>query len=286
MRNLNHIKIFEEYSGFSYANESESEAVFSLTQEDIQDLFTSIIDKGYKLNIEKMCVDASDNYNLVIPYYDGGKSFRSLLVKNNLRGAYKIHLNNNKEEDETYHYQYSSNEISEFIFLLSEISQISKRVEYVEWGFEGTNDKIPSVFVVCPLLLDNKGNKKSFLNNDYKSRLNNLIYDEVSVIRSKIINTWTKSFKDARINYDHDNNRFYFFFKSVSKAVLSLNKRKLEDICGWYKIKDIKVQNIEEFEKENPNIKIPDKTSFVVDVNFDYDSIVKKAKIEFKGNFI
>lgn len=287
MDNLNYIKLFEEYNFEEDEYISREDAIFSLTEEDIQDFFLPITDKGFKVEIKKGYVDKLNNYESLGDIPCDKKSITSAIVRNSIRGAYYININEKIEDDEDneeehgHRLKYRSQDAVTFKFLMDEILQISKRVEYIEWE---PSDFI-TIFIVCNKL-DNKKNKKKFLNNQYKDELNNIIYRKVDRIRTRVTEEWTKSFKDAMITRELKDNHFYFFFKPVSKAVLNLNMKKLYGLGGLNRINSIEVKEIEEFKKENPDIMIPERTAFIIDLDFDYESISIESKKDVKREFI
>lgn len=283
MRNLNYIRLFEEYeSEDDYI--SEEDIIFSLTEEDIKDFFLPITDKGFKINVSKCYVD--DNYEKVV--YQ--KEIKSAIVRNRLRGSYNIHISREIGDDDksSPRLTYSSEDVVIFKFLMDEILQISKRVELIEWepSPSARDGAVIDIFIVCNKT-DNKKNKRKFLNDEYKSELNSLIYRKIEFIKGRIMEELTKSFKNAIIYRQWKNNHLYFFCKPVTKAVLNSNMKKLDKlISSWSKINSIEIKELEELKKENPNIDIPEKTSFIIDVELDYDSIVRISKKQSKDNFI
>ena len=288
MKNLNYIKLFESYKDDDI---SEEDVIFTIKKEDIEDFLLPISDNGFKLEIKELYLD-EDFSEIARDHYAFGSvrsKFRKKMLNNQIRGGYIITITKEIENDDLLSFKYNKEDIVIFNLLMSEISQLSKRVDYIEWSPYGKiNGEIQDniwmrLFIVCPLQKNTMF--KELLKGEYKEKLSDCIYNKIYMILQIFKNNFTNSFNSSLITCDCSSvdGKIFFLFKPVSKSILSNNIRKLNGLRRKFSVK-----TIEQFKKEYPdfeNIWIND-TSFVLEVEYDIKKIEIDCKLELKSRFI
>lgn len=75
MKDLNYIKLFEEYSDDENEEEyiSEEDLLFTITEDDIDDYLIALTDVNFRIKKEKILVDPTDNYSRITSSFVSSK---------------------------------------------------------------------------------------------------------------------------------------------------------------------------------------------------------------------
>jgi hypothetical protein len=272
---------------------------FTLTHEDIEDLLLVFIDKGYQIEFEDdFLVDQS--YNRIDRYYGYHTKeidlYRNILKSGgDIYGAYKISIYKKLTEDEDVDddkkvYSFKQNDIDDFKFILNELSQLSKRVKYIEWEID--SDGVINLYIVCPKDKIKDTVKKEFLKSEYHEMLNTLMNDRLRNNIERIKNRLTPNFSKAAILLSRSiddirrENGIHLFFKNAPKVSASVSSRKIQNVAlNHLGNSEVELVGVEEFKKSNPNVQVPKDTAYVITLKFDIDHFIKRCKSDIKSKF-
>jgi len=295
MKELKYIKIFEAHE---YDN-----LIFSMSEEDISDLMLPLTDKGFKLTIRPIFVN--DRYD-ELSDYASNISLRTNLLKNRAMGAYIINLRKNREETSNNRRKFSLNPDDGRIirFVSKEISQISKRVEYVEWEFDKDSygNVVIDMILVCPKKQSKRKKRKIIFKKEYDDSIDRCKTQYLSSILQRIKVQLTKVMKDGIVDQSLwtiqsqkylKHGKIYLFFKNVSKGVITTNLRRVLQLSNLTisfgkNIIPVSVSLLDIYDFTNKNnMDIPyDGVTHVIEIEFDYDKFERICKEKVKSEFI
>jgi hypothetical protein len=217
--------------------------IFSLTKEDIEDYLLNLTDSGIEIDISQLYVD--DEYREIFSIGDSftkrTKNIISGLKNNLIHGAYIIKLNNNKkllelDEDDTKRYNNGIKSLNLHRLVLGEMSQLSKRVEYLDWQFITSgifhpNDDWIEIFLVCPKHDIDKEKFDKFIKEENDKMVKTEISERVNKAEDKITNSLTPVFNKRYVSWwKNEKGRFYRFYGGVNKQIITTNKNKILNV--------------------------------------------------------
>lgn len=272
------IKKFKLFEGV------EDDLIFSLSEEDITDMFLPLTDIGSIVKIEnKFYTDGKNSIEV------RDRDFMSKVHQEELYGVYRLSVKIFRKDNELEDTKFFDNGIYNTKFykvFIDTILQISKRVENVEWEPENSST-IVKVMIVCQKKKYDTIIKKDIVRNSYKSNFNDILNRKVKNILSDVCELCTDAFCAKRIdmpfivNSQHektmDSGFLYLYFADMPKATVTINGRKSGRL----------IEDIETFRKKDiPNIEIPSRAKYVMTININYDKLVRNSKLEAKRMFI
>ncbi len=298
MYRLKYIKIFELF----HPEDIKREIIFSMSEEDMSDLLLPFTDNGFKVEISPMYIN-DDYFEL------GDQEIRNKLSSNEVSGSYNINLEKNLYSDDDHRFgdgnsqprrlSYKSDYINIIQFVLKEVSQISKRVEYVEWEINRDDNVLRiSLFIVCPKNPEVGSKKRMFLKNEYDVALLNKKEAYLTSILKNIRGNLTPVFNrmstgpwySSAQNYI-ESGKMFVFVKDVNKAMFTLNKNKLDKKTFYINNRansvdfSVELKKLEEFKLGNPNVEIKDDIKNIIEISFDYTKLLRLCKDSIKIEF-
>ncbi len=284
MNKLKYIKLFESVEDLG------EDLTLSLTEEDIEDYLTAITDRGFKISIKKKYYDTLTNYELYVHHLSDRKYINTKIINNQVKGGYLIDIfkeSYNQIDNTKLHY--STYDLDDYKFLLSEFSQLSKRVDYLEWEPGDSHGNFSwRVLIFCPLSMDKKATNL-ILKNNYSDLYKNILNYKYSNMVQRVKDQFTPKFSINIIGQSKNiNNKVYFQMKSIpNDAVLNLNIKKIIGLKKNY-IKNIDIiRDIDIFKLKNKNIGFLDKnTNFLLEIEYDRNQIIKDSKKIARLDFI
>jgi hypothetical protein len=272
------IKRFKLFEGV------EDDLIFSLSEDDIMDMFLPLTDVGSVVQIEsKFYSDGQNNIER------NDRNFTSMVNQESLYGVYRLSVKLCKKSDDLEETTFYSNgvDITKYYkAFIDTLLQVSKRVENIEWEPEMYLSTVLKVMIICKKKKYDTIIKKDIVRKSYKNSFNEILHRNAKKVLSKVCDLCTEAFckkgigMPFLINSEHDKTMssgvFYLYFADMPKATVTINRRKTGRV----------IEDVDTFRARNiPNIEIQPRAKYVMIVEFDYDEIVRDSKLDVKYLF-